>query len=82
MKLDGKALGLACGILVGACLFLATWFVYFAGGGDHMVLLRRFLPFYSVTPAGSILALVEGWIEGFLGGGILAFLYNRFAAAA
>ena len=81
MTLDKKALGLACGLLCGGGVFVATVWVLLAGsGGEHLSLLARFYIGYSVTPLGSILGLIYGFIDGFLGGWILAWLYNRFAA--
>lgn len=79
MRLDGKALGLAAGILLGICVFLCTLWVLYRGGGEHMELLAKFYPGYSVSVAGSFLGLIYGFIDGFVGGWLLAWLYNLFA---
>ncbi len=82
MSLDKKALGLACGLLWGGGVFVATLWVMMSGsGGEHIKLLSRFYIGYSVSPLGSILGLVYGFIDGMVTGWILAWLYNRFAAA-
>jgi len=82
VKLDRRALGLAAGILWAACVFLCTLWVVYRGGGEHLELLGKFYPGYSVTLAGAFVGLVWGFVDGFLGGWILAWLYNRFARAA
>lgn len=81
MKLDKKALGLACGLLWGGGVFVATLWVMMSDGGEHMSLLSRFYIGYRVSLLGSILGLVYGFIDGMLTGWILGWLYNRFAAA-
>ncbi len=80
--LNKKALGLACGILCGSAVMLATLWVMIRGGGEHLALLSQVYIGYSVSPVGAILGLVYGFIDGFLGGWILAWLYNRLAGPA
>ena len=79
MKLDAKALGLAGGILWAACVFLATLWVVWVGGGEHLELLAKFYIGYSVSVPGAFIGLVYGFVDGFLGGFVLAWLYNRLA---
>lgn len=81
MELDKKALGLACGLLWGCGLALVTLLVLIRGGGEHLALLARFYPGYSVSGLGVVLGLVYGFVEGFVGGWLVAWLYNRFAGA-
>lgn len=81
MALNKTALGLASGILWGAAVFLATLWVMFRGGGEHLVLLSKFYIGYGVNVGGAIVGLIYGFIDGFLCGWILAWLYNRFARA-
>ncbi len=80
MKLNATAFGLACGILWGVTVLLATIWVALAGGGEHLLLLRRFYFGYSVSYLGGILGLAYGFIDGFIGGWVLARLYNWLAA--
>jgi len=82
MKLSGKALGLALGILWGATVFLATLWVTIKGGGQHLALLSKFYLGYSVSIVGSILGLLWGFVDGFVSAWVLAWLYNKFAPAA
>ena len=82
MSLNKKALGLACGLLWGGGVFVATLLVMMAdNGGEHLSLLARFYIGYTVSPLGAFLGLVYGFIDGMVTGWILAWLYNRFAAA-
>jgi len=79
MKLDRKALALASGILWGLCIFVCTLWVVFRGGGEHLALLGKFYPGYTISVVGSLVGLVCGFVEGFVGGWLFAWLYNRFA---
>jgi hypothetical protein len=79
MKLNKTALGLAMGILCGAAVFVATLWVTWAHGGDHLSLLSRFYIGYSISYFGAFLGLVYGFIDGFIAGWLLAWLYNAFA---
>lgn len=79
MKLDRKAFGLAAGILWGLCIFLCTLWVVWRGGGEHLALLAKFYPGYSISVFGAFVGLVCGFVEGFVGGWLFAWLYNRFA---
>ena len=83
MKLHKVALGMAAGILWGATIFLATWWIVIRGGtGENIALLGRFYIGYTPTPVGSIIGLVYGFIDGFIAGYIFALIYNAFAGAA
>lgn len=81
MDLNKKALGLACGLLWGGGVLVATlWVVLSGSGGDHLNLLSRFYIGYSVSLLGAFVGLVYGFIDGLVTGWLLAWLYNRFAA--
>jgi hypothetical protein len=79
MKLDRKAFGLAAGILWALCVFLCTLWAIFWGGGEHLILLAKFYPGYSISVLGAFLGLVYGFVDGFVSGWLFAWLYNRFA---
>jgi len=78
MKLKKNAFGLALGVVMGVVVFLATIIVMIKEGGEHLVLLRQFLPLYSISIIGSIFGLIEGFIGGYVIGWILIALYNIF----
>lgn len=67
----GNALG-----LMEALLIFAVTIILYVQGDRGDVYLSRFFPFYEISPAGAFIGLVEGYIDGFIGGLILAFGYN------
>jgi hypothetical protein len=78
--LDARALGLACGMVGGLWLWFATLVLLVRGGaqmGQNLSLLSQYFPGFSVTPAGSALALVYGGVAGFLAGYLFARLRNH-----
>lgn len=81
MILDKKAFGLALGILCSFCLFVTTLWVMAVGAGDHIEMLKRFYWGYSISVPGAFLGALYAFIDGFLGGWVLAWLYNRFTRA-
>lgn len=80
MKLDIRAFAIACGLLWGSGLFLATWWIIFLEGvqGQEFLLTRVYIG-YSITPFGSLIGLLWGLLDGAVAGAILAWLYNRFS---
>jgi hypothetical protein len=82
MRLRPLALALAGGILWAASVFAATlWIVITGGTGQTMALLGKFYLGYAVTVPGAFVGLVWGFVDGFLAGLILAWLYNVFTPA-
>jgi hypothetical protein len=79
MKLNAKALGLACGVVLGLAGFVATLFSMWFGAGYTITTLAAVYFGYSWSFVGAILALVWGLIYGFVGGWILASVYNAIA---
>ncbi len=83
LRLNGTVWGLACGILCGLSLFLATILLVIKGGktiGPHLKLLSQFLIGYRVTVTGSFVALAYGLLIGFLAGWLVAWVYNRIVS--
>ena len=80
--LNAKLLGIVLGILFGTGLFLVTNFLVLKGGehvGAHLGLLANFFPGYRVTFLGSIVGFCYAFVLGFLTGGIIGAVYNKFA---
>lgn len=80
--LNAKLLGIVLGILFGTGLFVATNFLVLKGGknvGAHLGLLANFFPGYRVTFLGSIVGFGYAFVLGFLGGGMIGAVYNKFA---
>jgi len=78
-KLNPWALGLAVGILWGICLFALTLISIWTGyARDVLNLIAQVYPGYSVTCQGSFLGLAYGFVDGFIGCVVLAWVYNLF----
>ncbi len=83
MRLDPKALAMACGVLWGGVLLLIS-LVNLAGAGYGGVLLEFAASIYPGYhgPAGFgsvIVVTLYGLVDAAIGGFILAWLYNLFA---
>jgi len=81
MQLNIKAFALACGITWGVGLFLLTWWLIATGGptGEETIIGRVYLG-YRVSPLGSLIGLVWAFVDGLIGGAVLAWIYNLVAA--
>ena len=78
-KLDGKALGIAIGLLFGLVVFAATNFLILKGGDDpgpRLALLGQFFIGYEVSFTGSLIGMVYGIISGFIIGWLIAMIRN------
>jgi hypothetical protein len=78
-KLDGKALGIAIGLLFGLGVFAATNILILKGGevlGPNLALLSQFFIGYEVTFTGSLIGFVYGVITGFVLGWMIALIRN------
>lgn len=77
MKLNIKAFGLACGLIWGLGLFVLTWWVMvFDGATGEVTLIGLVYRGYSISPVGSFIGLVWGFVDGLVGGLIFSWLYN------
>ena len=80
MKLNVKAFALTCGLIAGIGVFGLTWCViYFDGVTEEMTSLGRIFRGHSWSPMGSAIGFGWGMVEGSIGGGIFASLYNCLA---
>ena len=80
MKINQKALGLSLGIVWGGCLFFTTWLCYLAGyGREFLNIAQSIYPGFSISPLGSVVGFVYGFVDLFVCGYIVAWIYNRFA---
>lgn len=85
LRLNGRAWGIAFGLLLGGGLFLATNILVLKGGpnvGQHLRLLRVFFPGYSVTFAGSLIGFVYAFVVGYALGRLIGTVYNRLVGPA
>lgn len=80
VRLNARAWGIAMGILLGGGLFIATNVLVLKGGpnvGQHLRLLRVFLPGYSVTFLGSLVGFVYLFVIGYILGRLIGVVYNK-----
>jgi hypothetical protein len=78
--LSAKRLGLAGGILWGLVVFIMTLLNIFIGYGTGWIsLLADIYPGYGASYFGSVLGLVYGFFDGFIGLFLLAWLYNKIS---
>ena len=79
-RLRAGIMAVVCGLLAGGGLLVATAWLVLRGGptvGQHLVLLRNYLPGYSVTWPGALLGFVYGALLGGAAGWLTAWIYNR-----
>ena len=84
-SLNGRAWGIALGLLFGLGLFVATNFLVLRGGedvGTHLGLLSVYFPFYDVTFLGSVIGFVYAFVVGYAMGRVICGIYNRAARRA
>lgn len=78
MKLNVKAFALAVGIVWGINWFCLTWFMMALDGISYeMTIIGRMYRGFTVSPVGSIYALLWGFFDGFLLGLLIALIYNK-----
>ena len=78
MKVDASKLGLAGGILWGLCMFVATLVSVATGyAAEFLKMMGSVYLGYHVSLAGSIVGLVYGFLDAFVGLYLLAWLYTR-----
>ncbi len=81
-KLDIRALALTFGLIWGFGLFFITWWIIlFDGAASGPIWISRIYRGYSITPIGSVIGLVWGICDGFIGGLICGWLYNKLVRA-
>jgi hypothetical protein len=81
MKLNVRAFGLACALVWGLGVFFLTWWIIAFDGATHDVtILGRLYRGYDISPVGSLIGLAWALPDGFVGGALLAWLYNRLTA--
>lgn len=82
LRLNAQAWGVSFGLLLGIGLFLATAILVIKGGpnlGQHLGLLRIYLPGYRVTWPGAFLGFIYAFVIGYALGRIVGRLYNWMA---
>ena len=81
-QLNGKAWGMALGVLFGVLLFAATLVLALKGGpnqGDMLGRLNNFFPYYSVDVKGAFIGFAYAFVLGQVVGRLVCAVYNRTA---
>ena len=79
MKLNVKALALAGGILWGAAVFVLTWLAMWGYGSQEAAgIVKAYYLGYSLSPLGSFIGAVWGFVDAAIGCALFALLYNKF----
>lgn len=79
-KLDVKAFGLAFGIICGAGMFVLGILSMRLSWGTKIVdIISSVYLGYKSTFSGSLIGAVWGFVDGAIGGVLIAWLYNKFA---
>lgn len=79
-RLRAGIMAIACGLVAGTALLVATLWLVIRGGenvGQHLGLLGHFLPGYRVSWGGSLLGMIYGLLVGGAVGWSLVLVYNR-----
>ena len=79
MKINVKAFAAAFALWWGGGLFFLTWWmIALDGPTGEITLIGRLYRGYSISPGGSFVGLLWALVDGYVGGAIFAWLYNRF----
>lgn len=79
MRINGRAWGIAFGLILGLGIFVATIVLVLRGGdvvGPHLGLLGVYLPGYRVTFVGSLIGFVYLFVIGYGIGRLVGGVYN------
>lgn len=81
MKLNVKAFALAGGIVWGINWFGLTWWYILTKGITHekIAFVSDTYVGFTVSPLGSLVALVYGFLDGLFIGLLVAWIYNKIA---
>jgi len=78
-KIDVKAAGLAIGIVWSALIFLSAFMAMFGWAVSLVDVMGTLYLGYQATFLGAIIGAIWAFVDGFFGGVIMAWLYNKFA---
>ena len=80
MKLNIKAFALASGLVWGFNWFGLTWWMMLFDGITHEItIIGRIYRGWTLSPVGSLVAFVWAFVDGFLLGLMVAWIYNKIA---
>ena len=78
MKLNIQTFALTCSIFWGLGLLMITWWIILLDGAqDGPTVLGALYRGYTLTPSGSLVGFAWAIADGYIGGAIFAWLYNK-----
>ncbi len=78
MKLCAKSLGIAAGIMWGVSMFVMTWVSMYTGyGALWLEVMASVYPGFDISPVGSVVGLIYGFLDCFIGFFIVGWIYNK-----
>ena len=79
MELRKRALGMSLGLLWGLAIMLGTWWLLLMDAPGEMISkLSEFYLGYSYSWGGAIIGFLWGFVDGFIAGVLIAWLYGVF----
>jgi len=79
MKLDVMGLSLSLGVVSALCMLLMGVAALNGWGVSWFELTAEYYVGMTLTPGGVVLGGVYGFIDGFIGGALISWLYNKFS---
>jgi hypothetical protein len=76
-RLDVIRLGVAGGLVWGFSVFFLTLIASGTGYGVEFLSILSFYPGYEISFGGSAVGFIWGFVDGFIGLGLLAWIYNH-----
>ena len=78
-KLNVKALAVGLGVSWAVCMLFVGWVSIFGWGTKFVEMMSSVYIGFTPTFLGGIIGAVWGFIDGAIGGAIIAFVYNAIA---
>lgn len=80
--LNPVKLGISGGILWGGCMFICTILALLFGySTEFLNMMASIYPGYNISWGGSLLGLIYGFLDSFIGLFLLAWIYNKLNKA-
>ena len=79
IKFNVWAFGVALGIVWGLSMLIAGWTSIFGWGAMFVNTMSSVYLGYIPSFGGGIVGAIWGFVDGFIGGVLLSFIYNRIA---
>lgn len=78
-KCQPIALGVAIGVLLALYIFFAGIFAMYGWGNALVDVIASFYKGYQATVGGAIIGAVWAFVDGFVAGAVIAWIYNKIA---